>query len=349
MRQSCFGSRSVVAVVPVVVVWLAAAGAARAADPQLVSFDETFTIVQKGDGGLEPYHHRIDPKPTEPKSWVTPINYSKGTAHIYLEVLKKPSQRKTILTICFDGEKAGYGCIDTEPYTDLGKFDTMSPMAEGGLFWQYNAIAWGKPRGQYHIVVKDPALGGTPGGKPPTDFVPTTVRLVMTIVPPGGTYVPPAPGSGAVDGGAAPDAAPAVDAGAAGGASGGSGGADGQGGSGAASGGSTGSSGSSGSSAGGSGGAASGGSGPTASGGTGGSTGPAAGPGGSSGSSGSKPKPAGSGGASAPDDGGTPSSGGCSMGGGVASSVPLAVALLLAAAAALRSRVRRRARARCRE
>src|SRR3954465_7139754 len=80
-------SQTRLALLPVLL--LATARPAAAAD-QLVAFDETFTIVQQGDGGLEPYPHRIDPKPTEPASWVTPVNYSKGTAYLYLEVLKKP-------------------------------------------------------------------------------------------------------------------------------------------------------------------------------------------------------------------------------------------------------------------
>jgi hypothetical protein len=67
------------------------------------------------------------------------------------------------------------------------------------------------------IVVKDPALGGTPGGKPPTDFTPTMVRLVLTVVPPGGTYVAPTKGGSVptADGGSAPavDAAATADAG----------------------------------------------------------------------------------------------------------------------------------------
>jgi hypothetical protein len=125
--------------------------------------------------------------------------------------MTKPSARSTIVTICFDGDKAGYGCTDTEPYTTTGVHETMRAMTST---WQYGAIAWSKPRSEYHLVIKDPGLGGTPGGKPATDFVPTMMRIVMTVVPPGGTYTPPASMGGMMtaDGGtsAAPDAGSAA-------------------------------------------------------------------------------------------------------------------------------------------
>jgi hypothetical protein len=313
----------------------AAARPAAAADAQFVAFDEVFTIVQKGDGGLEPYHHLIKPGAMEPANWVTPVNLSKGTAYLYVEVMKKPSARKTILTMCFDGDREAYGCIDTDSYTAVGNFTTMSPMAEGGKFWNYKAIKWTSKRGEYHIVVKDPGLGGTPGGQPATDFTPTTVRLALTVVPPGGTYVPPT-GGGSSDAGAPPEA----DAGAGtGGSSGNStGGSSGSGTGGASD--STGTGGSSGStSSGGSSGSSTGGS----SGSTGGSSGSSS-TGGRSGGSSSEgsggSSSAGTGGSSSSSSGSAPAASGCSVAphGGGASWLLLAGAL----AAILRRRAPRR-------
>ena len=42
--------------------------------------------------------------------------------------------------------------------------------------------AWSQRRDDYHLVIKDPALGGTQGGKPASDYVPTKLRVVLTIV-----------------------------------------------------------------------------------------------------------------------------------------------------------------------
>jgi hypothetical protein len=171
---------------------------------QLVTFDQVITITQQGNGAGA-FHYLIKPAATEPASWTAPVDYSRGTAHVHLEVLEKPSKRNTTLTICFDGNLEGYGCITTPGYTDVGTHNSMHSLPSAT--WQYNKIAWGKRRQEYHLVVKDPALGGTPGGRPATDYAPTKMRVAMTVVPAGGTYTPP-PGGGspAGDGGAAPDA-----------------------------------------------------------------------------------------------------------------------------------------------
>jgi MYXO-CTERM domain-containing protein len=174
------------------------------AQQQLVAFDIVYTATENGNIPGEKFHWKVLPSPSEPASWTTPIDYSKGTIYIHQEVMTKPSARSTQVTICFDGEKAGYGCTETNNYTTTGVHETMKAMTST---WQYGAIAWGKRRGEYHLVIKDPGLGGTPGGKPASDFVPTTMRIVMTIVPPGGTYTPPpAMGGSMTDAGTAPAA-----------------------------------------------------------------------------------------------------------------------------------------------
>jgi hypothetical protein len=185
---------------------------------QLVTFDQVVTITQQGNGSGA-FHYTIKPAATEPASWTTPVNYSRGTAYVHLDVMQKPSKRNTAITICFDGNLEGYGCIATKTYTDVGRVDTVLSLPSAT--WQYGEIAWGRRRQEYHLVVKDPALGGTPGGRPASDYVPTTMRIVMTIVPPGGTYTPPpgfgGPAANDAGAGAAADGgggAPAADAGA---------------------------------------------------------------------------------------------------------------------------------------
>ena len=174
---------------------------ATAQAQQMVAFDVVFT-AQMYDGTVqgETFHHLVKPAADQPANWTSPVDYSKGTAYIHQEVMTKPSARNTIITICFDGDLAGYGCLDTKTYTTTGEHDTTAAMTST---WQYGKIAWTKKRTEFHLVIKDPALGGTQGGKPASDYVPSMMRIVLTIVPPGGTYVRPAPLTG-VDGGATP-------------------------------------------------------------------------------------------------------------------------------------------------
>jgi hypothetical protein len=178
---------------PLTIVLGAAAAAApgTASAQQMVAFDVVYT-AELNDGTVkgETFHHLVKPAADQPANWTAPVNYAKGTAYIHLDVMSKPSARPTIITVCFDGDLEGYGCIDTKSYTAVGVHDTTSAMTST---WQYGKIAWTKPRTEFHLVIKDPALGGTQGGKPASDFVPSVMRIVLTIVPPGGTYVPPAP------------------------------------------------------------------------------------------------------------------------------------------------------------
>src|SRR5215207_5118306 len=108
---------------------------------QLVTFDQAITVTEKGNGPGA-FHYGIKPAASEPASWTTPVDYSKGTAYVHLEVMEKPSKRNTALTICFDGNLEGYGCIETTPYTDIGPHDSKHALPTAT--WQYNKIAWSK-------------------------------------------------------------------------------------------------------------------------------------------------------------------------------------------------------------
>jgi hypothetical protein len=194
----------------VVAFGLTAAPAVAFAQKQLVLFDEVYT-AQVNDPTIAgaKFHHAVKPYPDQPASWVSPVDYSKGTIYFHLEVMSKPSKRPTVIDVCFDGDLPGYGCIDTGAYTDVGTYDSK-PQALTDAY-QWNKIAWAKKRTVYHLVIKDPALGGTPGGTPATDFVPSKLRIVATIVPAGGTYTPP----GTMTGGGGDGGAMVADAGAA--------------------------------------------------------------------------------------------------------------------------------------
>ena len=289
---------------------------------QLVTFDQVVTITQAGNGAGA-FHYLIKPAASEPASWTTPVDYSKGTAYVHMEVMEKPSQRNTTMTICFDGNLEGYGCITTPGYTAVGTHDSMHVLPTAT--WQYNKIAWNRRRQEYHLVVKDPALGGTPGGRPATDYVPTKMRIVMTVVPPGGTYTPPmgtgspASDAGATDAGATGgrDGATARDAmsGTGGSAGSGSGGSGGSGSGGSSGAGGTGpATGGSGGSTGGAGGGGSGGSATGSGGFSGGSGASGSGAGGSSGTTGGGGAGAGAGGSgSTPPRTRPPAAGGCSV------------------------------------
>lgn len=179
-------------------------------------------------------HYRVEPLPGTPADWKSPIDYASGTAHIHLEVFTKPTDTPTKFQVCFEATPT-YACTDQSPtYTEAGVIDWSTPFSN---FWSppNTMVDWSKGTVKIAVILKD-----TMNGKPSADnvgedtaklYMPTKVRMVVTIVAPGSEYIPPT--SGEADAGAPPDAGPGEpDAGAPiGSDAGGQGGGDGSGGS----------------------------------------------------------------------------------------------------------------------
>jgi uncharacterized membrane protein YgcG len=202
---------------------------------QIVLFDITYTHTNANDS-----HHSISGAALkQPDNWTSPIDYSKGTIHFYQEVMTKPSDKPTIIDFCLISAR-DYGCIETFIYTHVGLHETMRSMA-GGDVDKRNVIDFTQKMRSIQMVLKTPAPTWINGGRPQSDYLPSMMRFVATLVSPGGTYTKPAPTAGFNPGdggaGAAPADAggsPTTDAAAPG--TGGSGGAGGSGGSGGSSG-----------------------------------------------------------------------------------------------------------------
>jgi MYXO-CTERM domain-containing protein len=330
--------------------FLGAVGAMALAAPsraeQIVLFDITYTHDASNDA-----HHGISGAAlNQPNNWTSPIDYTQGTIHFYQEVMSKPSNKDTIIDFCLISAR-DYGCIETFIYKTTGLHETVRSMA-GKDVDKRNVIDFTQKMRSIQMVLKTPAPTYINGGSPKSDFLPSKMRFVATLVSPGGTYTKPMPTPGFApgDGGApaASDAgAPVMDAamgtgGVAGAGTGGS--SSGSGGSsGGGTGGSAGSDGSGGSGGGGTGGSSGGSSTGGSSGGSGGSSGSGSSTGGSSGSS-----SGGSTGSSSPSSGGDdkPKSAlGCSVApaqaGGTASVFGPGLLMLVVAGALARRRGRR--------
>jgi hypothetical protein len=186
-----------------------APAAARA--EQIVLFDTTYTHTNANDS-----HHGISGAAlNQPDNWTSPIDYTQGTIHFYQEVMTKPSNRETIIDFCLISTR-DYGCIETFVYTTTGLHETVRSMA-GKDVDKRAVIDFTHKMQSIQMVLKTPAPTYINGGKPQSDFLPSKMRFVATLVSPGGTYVPPAPTPGFEADGGAPvtvDAAapPAVDA-----------------------------------------------------------------------------------------------------------------------------------------
>jgi hypothetical protein len=164
-------------------------------------------------------HLRVDPLPGTPSNWVSPIDYSHGTAVVRLEVFSKPTNTPTRFQICFEATP-NYACTDQAPaYTTTGVYTWTTQFTN---FYQYSLVDWSQGTNRVALILKDtnnvkPAPENV-GATVSAMYMPTDLRVTVTLVSPGGTYVPPVvdagvPDSGVVDSGVVVFDSGVVDAG----------------------------------------------------------------------------------------------------------------------------------------
>jgi hypothetical protein len=157
---------------------------------QLVLFDITYTHTGANDA-----HYGISGAGlNQPNNWTSPIDYAQGTIHFYQEVMTKPSNKETIIDFCLISQR-DYGCIETFIYTTTGLHETVRSMA-GKDVDKRNVIDFTRPMRSIQMVLKTPAPTYINGGRPQSDFLPSKMRFVATLVSPGGTYIRPTPTPG---------------------------------------------------------------------------------------------------------------------------------------------------------
>jgi MYXO-CTERM domain-containing protein len=176
-----------------------AAGAAHA--DQFVVLDETWDHTPD----MPDSHYRVDPTPETPDDWVNGTDYSDGSAWVYLEVQTKPTDQETKFQVCFEATPT-YACTAQSPtYTTVGTVEWETKFSD---FWSppNTEVDWTQGTNRIACILKD-----TMNNKPSADnvgdeiaalYMPTRVRMVVTIVEEGSVYVPPTPtGEGGGGGG----------------------------------------------------------------------------------------------------------------------------------------------------
>jgi hypothetical protein len=150
-----------------------------------------------------------------PDDWTEPVDYAGGSVHIVLDVMTKPAgNAPTKLQICFEGTPS-YACTLQSPtYTTTGRVEWDSPFAS---FWYESTVDWSQGTIKMPLILKDD-MNNKPHGNP--SYMPTDLRVQVTLVSEGATFVPPPTAGSGGSGGAAGSA------GASGAGGGGAGGSD---------------------------------------------------------------------------------------------------------------------------
>ncbi|WP_339811737.1 hypothetical protein [uncultured Imperialibacter sp.] len=165
---------------------------------QFLLFDTEFTYSKQNADNSTPskshYYVKGDMLNTRrPTDWTSPVDYRNGTVHIRLEVMEKPAGGyPTQWTLCYipnKGQGNGYGCTNTDLYTEEGIFEKDVSMTE---FWENGSIIWSEGIKQMDLVIKDDSGGQGHAHRraDPEHFFPTKVRITMVQVAAGETYDP---------------------------------------------------------------------------------------------------------------------------------------------------------------
>lgn len=171
----------------------AVAGSSKA--DQFVFFDVTFEMT-KAEAVEKKSHYFVTKEmlnKATPKDWTAPVDYRNGTIHLRLEVLEKPAgDVPTTWSVCYlpnKGQKNGYGCTNTQLYTEEGVYEKEVDMSK---FWNHDSIIWTEGIRQMSLVMK-----GNGGGKDHAHlredtekFFPTKVRFTLVQVSKGAKYDP---------------------------------------------------------------------------------------------------------------------------------------------------------------
>jgi len=182
-------SRSAVALV----VWCVALAAGWTALPvqaqeQFVLLDVEYTATAQNTMDS---HYRVKPKAGIPGNWRAPVNYANGTVYVELEVLEKAGgNTNTLYNICIENA-SNPACLPYMMYTNTGKYRANFAFSR---LWQYDVVDWAMGCTEVSLILKDSTETKQQGN---ANFYPYKARVVLTVVPPGGTYVPPGAGGAA--------------------------------------------------------------------------------------------------------------------------------------------------------
>jgi hypothetical protein len=166
----------------------------------------TYTATAQNTTNSE---YRVPVLQGAPANWKSPVDFTAGKAYARFEVLAKPTDSKTLYNVCFALAGDKLSCMPlSPPFTGKGVNNISAAV---NIFWNWDQVDWSMGVSQIVLVLKDESGKLVQGD---ANFYPTTMKTTVTIVPPGGTYVPPADTT-MMDAGppAAGGPAPATDAG----------------------------------------------------------------------------------------------------------------------------------------
>ncbi|MEY4580315.1 MAG: hypothetical protein RL701_5018 [Pseudomonadota bacterium] len=154
-------------------------GSRVSAQEQFVLLDETFTATTQS---TMKSMHTLMPLPAAPANWKSPVDYTKGSVNVRIEILDKPTTRKTLCNVCFEVGTTLTCMPYPPPYSDPGVYSTTPNIKD---FWQFSVYDWTKKIDRLYMVLKDENGVEVQGD---SQFYPSKMRITMTVLPEGQTF-----------------------------------------------------------------------------------------------------------------------------------------------------------------
>lgn len=155
---------------------------------QFVIVDATYTHSAQTTADS---HYPVKPTAETPANWQSPVDYTKGSVHVRLEVKEKPSATPTRFQICFE-MKTNYCCTDQAPsYTTTGVYEWDTDVEQ---LWRPGPVDFTTGVVRSQLILKD-----TNNGKPSPEnvgpatsalYMPTDLSVTVTVVSNGADYQP---------------------------------------------------------------------------------------------------------------------------------------------------------------
>jgi hypothetical protein len=181
---------------------------AQDAQGQVLLVDSTFDAKGEDPNSMES-RDGLSLIASVPSDWTAPVDYRKGRVYVRVQVLDKPSERSTLLTVCFY-HKAQYQETTDEqgnvtvkgltctPYA--GKYNTTQTLLgkpEVSAFWNKDGYDWTQKPDLIYIVLKNGENEEFVRGD--ASFYPTNLHVTIALLAEGvQDYSDPASASSAV-------------------------------------------------------------------------------------------------------------------------------------------------------
>lgn len=136
-------------------------------------------------------HYRVKPSAQTPSNWKSPIDFTKGRVYGHIEVMTRPSEEPAAFLVCMEATPS-YACLVSPGYKAPKVLDFSTAFDK---MFQANRVDWTKKPFNVALIQKNGRYQNIEvadfGEAVVRKYLPSKLRVVVTFVAEGATYMPP--------------------------------------------------------------------------------------------------------------------------------------------------------------